>query len=191
MIGAENWCVNVDDKIYGPYTSEQVRKYVHEGRLAAWSKIAPAGSRNWREASKEPSFASFFGAGKPGKQAAQTGRTFGKRDQDETGKGKKPEPELANFLLIFDAGEGAANRLETAIHNLGAAFRICDNVWSVTCDLTAVGVRNAIAPYLSPREPIFVVDATNGRSSWQNYAPEMHAKISGAYTSNRRRARAS
>jgi hypothetical protein len=69
--------------------------------------------------------------------------------------------------------------------SLGHAFLITNNVWSVTCELTAVGVRNAIAPYLSPKESIFVVDATRGRLSWQNFPPEKHAKISAAYHSAR------
>lgn len=194
MLAAENWCVKVDEKIYGPYTTEQVRKYAHEGRLASWSMIAPAGSRDWREAKQESTFASFFGGvakAKPG----VTERQFGKRDQTsqlaDSRKGKRQAPALSNFVIIFDTGEGAANRLESTIRTLGQAFRVADNVWSVTCDLTAVGVRNALAPYLSPREPIFVVDASRGRTSWQNYAPEAHAKISGAYTAAVARARAS
>lgn len=195
MLAAENWCVKVDEKTYGPYTTEQMRKYAHEGRLASWSLIAPAGSRAWREAQKESTFSAFFGAGGK-KVVARSGRTFGRRDASEDGepttiRSKRQAPALANFVIIFENSEGAASRLESAIHTLGHAFRIADNVWSVTCDLTAVGVRNAIAPYLSPKESIFVVDATRGRSSWQNYAPEAHAKISSAYTANLVKARAS
>lgn len=185
MLAAENWCVKVDEKVYGPYSTEQLRKYAHEGRLAAWSLIAPAGSRAWREAQRESTFASFFGAKSPDK--APEGRSFGKRDETaaratEANPARRAAPALANFVIVFDDAEGAASRLESAIHALGAGFRIADNVWSVTCDLTAVGVRNAIAPYLSPKESIFVVDASRGRTSWQNYAPEAHAKISKAYT---------
>jgi hypothetical protein len=47
-------------------------------------------------------------------------------------------------------------------------------------------VRNALAPYLRPNESIFVVDASNGRASWQNYAPEAHSKITAAYVNPRR-----
>lgn len=191
MLGAENWCVKVEEKVYGPYTSEQMRKYAHEGRLAAWSLIAPAGSRAWREASREPVFAVFFG----GEKAANTSseRTFGRRDQaaENSGQKKKQAPAMSNFVIIFDIADGAANRMESAIQSLGSAFRIAENVWTVSCDLTAVGVRNAVAPYLSPRETIFVVDASRGRTSWQNYAPEAHAKISASFTGNLVKARAS
>lgn len=194
MLAAENWCVKVEEKVYGPYTTEQLRKYAHEGRLASWSLIAPAGSRAWREANREKALATFFGTDAAA-EATAGGRTFGKRDKandddQTTAPRKRQAPALANFLIIFESAEGAASRLEAAVQSLGRAFRVADNVWSVTSDLTAVGVRNALAPYLAPKEPIFVVDASRGRTSWQNYAPEAHAKISSAYTASLAKAHA-
>lgn len=190
MLAAENWCVKVDDKVYGPYTTELMRKYAHEGRLAGWSLIAPAGSRAWREAHKESTFSTFFGYSPTvGKQPTAPARIFGKRDaaNDESGAARDAQSDvrIANFVIVFDVVSASASRVEAAILSLGPAFRIADNVWSLTCELTAVGVRNAIAPYLTPRETIFVIDATRGRSSWQNYPPEAHAKISAAYMSAR------
>lgn len=188
MLAAENWCVKVDDKIYGPYTSEQMRKFAHVGRLVPNSLIAPAGSRAWREAQKETSFSSYFGAARTAPKRASSKPVFGKRDtaNDDAGHGdKRHEARIANFVIIFDVVSGAASRVEAAVLSLGPAIRLADNVWSVTCELTAVGIRNAIAPYLTPRESIFVIDATRGRTSWQNYSPEAHAKITAAHTSTR------
>lgn len=180
MFAADNWCVKVDERVYGPYSSQQLRKFAHEGRLAEWSLVAPAGSRAWRAAREESTFASFFGH----KASKKTEKSFGKRNDVETADAKAKSEEIireANFVVIFDVVSGAAGRVEAAILSLGAAFRLADNVWNVTCELTAVGVRNAIAPYLQPRESLFVVDATRGHSSWQNYAPETKAKITASY----------
>ena len=206
MLAADNWCVKVDDRIYGPYSSQQLRKFAHEGRLAAWSLVAPAGSRAWREARQESTFAAFFGIN----AERGTAQEFGKRDRsagelkpaapaNSNAKAKaKPaakkapssveeaEPEIANFVLIFDVVSAAASRVETAILSLGPAFRLAENVWTVQCELTAIGVRNAIAPYLRPRESILVVDTTRGRTSWQNFAPETHAKLAAAWSNARR-----
>ncbi len=190
MIAAENWCIKVADKVYGPYSSDQMRKLAHEGRLASWSLISPAGSRAWREAREESRFANFFGqtealAGarsegalnKPGKDFGKNGKTTAKfgRSAPET------HSRTANFVVVFDAACGTANRVEAAMFSLGPAFRLTENVWSVTCELTAVGVRNAIAPYLTPHELIFVVDSTRGRSSWQNFSLEEQSKVAAAY----------
>ncbi len=184
MIAAENWCIKVADKIYGPYSSNQMRKLAHEGRLAAWSLVSPAGSRAWREAREEARFTNFFapnGAPAPDKE---TRKTNGAALKAKALFGRsKPEASCrtANFIIIFDVACGSANRVEAAMFSLGPAFRLTENVWSITCELTAVGVRNAIAPYLSPHEPIFVVDSTRGRSSWQNFSLEEQSKIAAAY----------
>ena len=188
MLAADNWCIKVDDKVYGPYTSEQMRKYAHEGRLAAKSLISPAGSRAWREACEEATFADFFGFSKKSTDPSKNKKPFGRAKGETPCAGKsatprKDAPELqeANFILIFDVVSAAAGRVSTAVRGLGQAFRIADNVWAVNCELTAVGVRNTIAPYLNSQESLFVVDATRGRTSWQNYSPALHAKLAAAY----------
>lgn len=193
---ADNWCIKSNERVYGPYSSRDLKKFVSEGRFAAWSLVAPAGSRDFKEAKAEPAFAQFFGLEAP---AATSG--FGKRDtpaaNDESDRAAprraKPlgretrhapsteQATLSNFVIVFDTVNAAASRVENALSSLGTAFRLAENVWSVTCPLTAIGVRNAISPFLRPYESLFVVDATNGRTSWQNYAPEAHAKISQAY----------
>ncbi len=196
MLSADNWCIKVADKVYGPYTSEQMRKYAHEGRLAADSLISPAGSRAWREAREESTFSSFFGYTKKTDDPSKNGSPFGranhttrsKPNTPNAGRNVKPgadvpEIQAANFILIFDVVSAAAGRVGSAVQGLGQAFRIADNVWAVNCELTAVGVRNTIAPYLNSNESIFVVDSTRGRSSWQNYAPAIHSKLTAAYAS--------
>ncbi len=195
MLAADNWCVKVDDKVYGPYTSQQLRKFAHEGRLASWSLISPAGSRHWRPAVEEATFASFFGAAAKAEPAQK--RRFGRRDAEEAAAGAKDkaarathdgQASLANFVIIFDVASAAASRVETAVLTLGPGFRITDNVWTIACSLTATGVRNAIAPYLLPSESIFIVDTTKGRTAWQNFSPELHAKLTTAWLANTRSA---
>jgi hypothetical protein len=181
---ADNWCLKANDRVFGPYTSEQLRKFAHEGRFSPTSLIAPAGSKDWREARAETAFSSFFGAAPAGKPAdPRRPRAFG-----QVGQNHSPAEHTgpANFVLIFDVVSAAASRIEPALQSLGNAFRLADNVWTVNCALTAIGVRNAIAPYLRPNESLFVVDATNGRTSWQNYAPEAHSKISAAFVHGKR-----
>lgn len=220
MLAADNWCVKVEERIYGPYTSQQLRKFAHEGRFAPWSLVAPAGARSWREARSEGAFAPFFGLEAPRNTISE--KRFGKRDfgsepaeenkknsegaPPETSSAEAPspaesprathghsgpaavgknEPRIANFILIFDIVSAAASRVEAAVLSLGPAFRVAENVWTVSCEMSAVGVRNAIAPYLLPRESLLVVDATRGRTSWQNFAPELHAKLSAAWAASR------
>jgi len=207
---ADNWCIKSNERIYGPYSSKDLKKFANEGRFAAWTLIAPAGSRDWREAQRETAFASLFGAESA---ATTTNGAFGKADcapgipaagggaADDSARAPRRAKALgqpprhgtstdqmgpANFVIIFDVVNAAASRVENALASLGASFRLAENVWTVNCALTAIGVRNAIAPFLRPHESLFVIDATNGRTSWQNYAPEAHAKISQAFVHAKR-----
>lgn len=187
---ADNWCLKANDRVFGPYTSEQLRKFAHVGRFAPTSLIAPAGSRDWREARTENAFSSFFGVATSTTVDARAGKAGEPRRPRSFGGGQNntstEQTGPANFVLIFDVVSAAASRIEPALQSLGKAFRLADNVWTVNCALTSIGVRNAIAPYLRPSESLFVVDATNGRTSWQNYAPEAHSKISAAFVHGKR-----
>ena len=195
---AENWCLKSNERIYGPYSARDLKKFAFEGRFAAWSLVAPAGSAEFKEACKEPAFADFFGAanvtdnarafgkfensklepGDPSSTSPRRARALGREQKQQAQNDHHP---ISNFVIVFDVVNAAASRVENALAGLGTAFRLAENVWSVSCPLTAIGVRNAIAPFLRPHETLFVIDASNGRTSWQNYAPEAHAKITQAY----------
>jgi len=188
MLATENWCVKVGEKIYGPYTSAQMRKYAEQGRVAGWSLVAPAGSRAWCEAKSETTFSDLFRSETNAVTATGNNRVFGKNTRTSLAQDsrqditEKPDyDQRANFIIIFDVVSGAAGRNSVAIRELGPAFRITDNVWSLTCDLTAVGVRNALSPYLKHGETLFVIDSTRGRTAHHNFTPELHAKIAAVY----------
>ena len=186
MLAADNWCLKVEDKIYGPYSSTQLKKFASEGRLAAWSLVSPAGANRWREAQDEATFAAMFGKTSANDSSQSK---FGKRELIESNTNNadgEAETSHSNFILIFDVVSAAASRVETAILSLGPGFKIAENVWTVSCQQTAIGVRNAVAPFLLPRESIFIVDATKGRSSWQNFPPETHAKLTSAWAKIKR-----
>ncbi|MEM9170145.1 MAG: hypothetical protein AAGC56_10875 [Pseudomonadota bacterium] len=206
MFDADNWCIKVSDKVYGPYTGRQMRAFAEQGRLAAWSYIAPAGSRAWRQAQEEPNFARLFGV----EPADGSTKQFGKRDaaddnDDADGGEKTPDGahkretdtpagpaapaktaapvgparkrREAELLIVFDAYAESAMRAESAMLDLGDAFALTANVWYLKSALTPIGVRNALTPYVAETEPLFVVDMATGRTAWRNFAPDLHARL--------------
>ncbi|MEZ5897612.1 MAG: DUF4339 domain-containing protein [Parvularculaceae bacterium] len=196
MLAVDNWCIKVNDRIYGPYTSNQLRKFAHEGRFAQTSLVAPAGGKEWRQAADETSFANFFGASPTDAgQQRSFGRARPKANVVETHPHRRStdrpagqasskdarKESVSNFIVIFQVDSVAGNRIEPVLAAMGPTFRLAQNVWTVKCAYTAIGLRNSIAPFLRPQEAVFVIDATNGRTCWQNYAPEPHAKISAAF----------
>ncbi len=173
MLATDNWCIKVEDKVYGPYTNDQMTHFATEGRLSLRSLVSPAGGKIWREARQYPPLAALFNDETP------KSRSFGKAS---LGHAKEiAEGETSNFVVIFDVTSGAAGRVENIMRGLGPSYRIADNVWVVSTAQSALGVKNAISPQLDVREPIFVVDCGRGRTSWQNFVPELHAKLTKTY----------
>ncbi|WOI54158.1 GYF domain-containing protein [Parvularcula sp. LCG005] len=175
MLSTDNWCIKVAEKVYGPYTQDQMGSFAAEGRLSATSLVAPAGSKVWREARQYPSFASVLS----GKQAKP--KAFGKGGATSNAAREVPEGAEANFVLVFDNVAGTAGRMEPVLRGLGTAFRMAENVWVLTSTQSVLGVKNAVAPNLQVREFVFICDCTRGRTSWANFVPELHAKLTRAW----------
>ena len=176
MLATDNWCIKVAQRVYGPYTQEQMAAFATEGRLSGQSLVAPAGGKTWREARQYPAIAGLLDKG-----SKPTGRAFGKNAAASPDSYALPDGAAANFVVVFDVVSGAASRLAHVLSALGPAFRLTDNVWTVASNQTAFGVKNAIAPHLALREPLFVVDCSRGRTAWQNFAPETHARLTKAW----------
>ena len=177
MLATDNWCLKVAEKVYGPYTSAQMESFAAEGRLSANSLVAPAGGKIWRAARHYPSLNDILitGGAIPKRK-----KSFGKHTISSSAP--LEEGAIANYIVIFDVISGAASRLEHILRNIGPAFRLTDNVWTVASDQTVISVKNTIAPHLQVREPVFVIDCNRGRSSWQNFVPETHSKLTKAWT---------
>lgn len=174
MLATDNWCIKVAQRVYGPYTQDQMTAFAAEGRLSGQSLVAPAGGKMWREARQYPALSTLLDGKKP------DAKSFG-RSKPSAGPAALAEGATANFVIVFDVVSGSASRIAHVVASLGPCFRLTDNVWSVASNQTALGVKNALAPHLQLREPIMVIDCSRGRTAWQNFPPEQHAKLTKAW----------
>lgn len=175
MLATENWCIRVSDKTYGPYTQDQMAVFAREGRLSGQSMVSPAGGRNWREARHYPALARFL------EKPVDGLRAFGRATDRQDAPAERADHDAVNILLVFDPGVGTAGRVDPYVKALGPAFRVVENVWCVTAQTSATGVRNALMPHLHPTEPMMIVDCTRGRTTWHNCSPEIHARLTKAW----------
>lgn len=175
MLATDNWCIKVAERVYGPYTQDQMAGFAAEGRLSSRSLVSPAGGKMWREARQFPPLAALIGGG------AQPEKSFGKASTETSSSSVPAEGAKANFILVFDTVSGTSARAESAMRELGEAFRITSNVWILSTTRTASGVKNAIAPHLDVREPMMVVDCSRGRTAWTNFVPELNARLMRAW----------
>lgn len=174
MLATDNWCIKVAEKVFGPYTQDEMAAFAAEGRLSGRSLVAAAGGKTWREARLYPSLSVLF------EHRPRPTKAFGRAST-----GGEPaaleEGALANFIVIFDVTAGTAGRVEHIVRTIGDAFRVTDNVWCVASTQSALGIKNMLSPHLPVREPVFIIDCSRGRTSWHNFVPELHARLTRAW----------
>jgi hypothetical protein len=181
MIGA--WSINVSGRVYGPFTSERMRSFAGEGRLASHSLVAREGTDDWHQAHEEPEFADLF-AGKP-KEKEVVAFSFAARapaippalpGADAAGH-EKLEGGRSHFVVVMDLKSGTSHRLEEAINTLGPAYQLMHNIWIISSDQTVNAVRNRLVQELGRTDSLFVIDASRGKAAWFNFGPEADVRI--------------
>jgi hypothetical protein len=201
MIGA--WTINVSGRVYGPFTSDRMRGFVGEGRLAPHSLVAREGSSDWHEARDEPEFSDVFAhrghtpsAPAPETKVAAPAPQAAASPQPMQPRTSAPEPHVpqthaphangvtagehvaAHFAVILDQkAAAAANNLEAAINSLGQSYRLTANVWIISTEQTVSAVRNRLVQELGKADSLFVIDASRGKAAWFNFGPEADVRI--------------
>lgn len=195
MIGA--WSINVSGRVYGPFTSERMRSFVGEGRLAPHSLVAREGTDDWHEAREEPEFVDVFKdrgraatpeaptaspAPQPvnAPQPAQPHAAPAPHPQTHAPQPVTPAGEhtAAHFAVIVDQkAQSAASHIEAAITSLGPAYRLTTNVWIISTEQSVSAVRNRLVQELGKADSLFVIDASRGKAAWFNFGPEADVRI--------------
>src|SRR5262245_10408379 len=160
MIGA--WNINVSGRVYGPFSSERMRAFVGEGRLAQHSLVAREGSADWHEARDEPEFSDVFAKRSPAPAApvpevkTQTPAPPSDASAQPVPHAPQPhlrqvnpvpavEPVFAHFAVIVDQkAVSTASNLEAAITSLGQSYRLTSNVWIISTEQSVSAVRNRL-----------------------------------------------
>lgn len=201
MIGA--WNINVSGRVYGPFTSERMRSFVGEGRLAPHSLVARDGSSDWHEARDEPEFTDVFtqrshsapvvaptAAPAPVPQPALAS-LITRAPQPQPTSTHAPqvhashpnisvasEHAIAHFAVIIDQkAQGGSSNIENAIGSLGLYYRLTNNVWIISTDQSVSAVRNRLVQELGKSDSLFVIDASRGKAAWFNFGPEADVRI--------------
>ena len=168
------WTINAGGKVYGPFSSERMRGFVAEGRLASNSLVARENTSDWHEAGSEPELSDLFPA--PGDSASET-RLEKSSAPPVTAQPEIPEGQRSHFAIVVDLKSHAVSKLENAITTFGPAYRLLPNVWIVSTDQTVSAIRNRLVQELGKSDSLFVVDASRGKAAWFNFGPEADVRI--------------
>lgn len=184
------WVLDVQGRIYGPYTGHALKEYARQGRLAPHSIVArtgrPAGEEEWMRAADDPVLATLFPdtaltptpvrsrtAATP-RAAADAGVQYGPNKGQVD---RRAQPTSFNIVIVMDVKSRSSGPLEAAILSLGPAFKVAANTWIVHTPSGAPEVVNLLTPHVGSADRLFVVDATRNRTAWFNMGPETDSKI--------------
>ena len=182
------WTINVGGRLYGPFSSERMRSFASEGRLAPTSLVALENATDWREARNEPQFADLFAP-----IPAQAPAPAMERPLQQTSPAPAPaqmaaahprplngvaaDVQRTQFAVVTDMKSRGGASFEHAIAALGPSYQLLPNVWIVSSDQTVSAVRNRLIQELGKSDSLFVVDASRGKAAWFNFGPDADAHI--------------
>lgn len=178
------WIVNVGGRAYGPYTDAQMAAFAAEGRLTPISLVARPGENACRAAGQEPLLAPLFAPlppARPARKAEPTAEQAPEKDATPVfGRNRDDGPKIgekANMLIVADMKSRSINGLEEEIFRLGQAYPLLPQIWLLRTDQSVNTVRNLLVQQLGKLDVLFVVDATNDKAAWFNFAPEAETRI--------------
>ena len=196
----DTWTISVGGRSYGPYTFEQMRSFVGEGRLAPHSLVSKTPGTDYAPAGEDPILIRCFmpAAPRPLEQAAPaqgpsaTGKfvtaqgiesdeetispTFG-RSADEPRGGER-----GRFVIIADMKSRSIAGLEEEIFNLGPAYSLMPQAWLLSSDMPINQIRNTLVQKLGKMDMLFIVDSTHNKAAWFNFGPESDTRIRRVWT---------
>jgi len=196
----DTWTISVGGRSYGPYTYEQMRSFVGEGRLAPHSLVARTPGTDHLPAGEDPTLIRLFmpAAPRPIEQPAQpqgpsaTGKfvtaqgveldedtvspTFG-RSADEPRGGER-----GRFVIIADMKSRSIAGLEEEIFNLGPAYSLMPQAWLLSSEMPINQIRNTLVQKLGKMDMLFIVDSTHNKAAWFNFGPESDTRIRRVWT---------
>lgn len=156
-MAAENWCMSVGDRVYGPYSTSKMADLAAQKRLAYHSLVAPAGSRDFRPALQYAELRGFF----PGKDAAHAGGD---------------QAELTHLLLFNDPSHANVNANEL-LSKLPESRALTATSYLVRTDLTADALRDELARIVPNTDRAIVISLNHARVASHGVGLTEHEEI--------------
>lgn len=150
------WWVQVRGQAYGPYSIEQLGRFVEEGRIRPATLVSDSPETGWTEARRINALMAPLRAGEPANDAA----------------------EAANVFVHAEIVSGSWNAFMAALEGMGAICELSPGLWLVRTRFSAGIIRNTLSQTLERGDRFVVIDATRDRFAWFNLGPEIDVRIS-------------
>jgi hypothetical protein len=172
---SQSWLVTVEGQPYGPYSLEQMKAFIAEGRIVAASLVAAPDAPEPHYADEDPVLGALFRPVQTAetevvRETVKPAHGFGRLgDEDEGG--------INHIVIIADMKSRSINGLEEAVFNMGQAASVLPQIWLLATTSSLNAVRNTLVQKLGTLDTLFVVDATHDKAAWSNFGPESDSRM--------------
>lgn len=149
------WWVQVRGQAYGPYSFEQLSRFVEEGRVRPSTLVSDKPESGWTEAR----------------------RVGGLMPQQRVEAREPAQVEAANVFVFAEIRSGAWMAFMAALEAMGALVELAPGLWLVRTRHSSGVIRNALSQTLERGDKFVVMDATRDRFAWYNLGPEIDVRI--------------
>jgi len=171
--------MNISGRIFGPYDTDQMGRFISEKRLAYHSLVAPAGSRDFRPALQFPELRNLFkpkSADEPGGEARSNGQANAPAKAPVTA----PARATKSFLIVFGSEMRGAERASRLSTSLPSVTPLSATTWLVQSDRSAEDLRDELGRLLPSTERALVIACSSQAPACHGVSLEEHERISQA-----------
>lgn len=150
-----DWWVQVRGRAFGPYSLEQMARFLGEGRVRPSTMVSNDREGGWSEAHK---IAALRGLRTP-------------QPSNDT------QVEAANVFIHAEIISGSWNAFMAALEGMGSVCELSPGLWLVRTKFSAGIIRNTLSQTLERGDRFVAIDATRDRLAWFNLGPEIDVRI--------------
>lgn len=196
-----HWYVNVENQAYGPYSDDQMRGFVVEGRITTASLISNAPENGYFCAGDYDAFNLWCGTnqeelqpivavgGQAGTasqyapvQAVQpVAQSIGQATPMSAPNHTTPQniasAKTCVFLIMAEIRSDGEMAFLQAMQSFGQAERIGDTVWLVRSPHSVEQIRNHLSQTLNQQDRLFILDSQGGKTAWFNIGADLDHRI--------------
>jgi hypothetical protein len=152
---ASKWWVQVRGRSFGPYSIEQMARFMSEGRVRPSTMVADNPDTGWTEARRVMSLRGL-----------------------RTPAAANDAPQAANVVVHAEIASGASTAFMAALEGLGSIAQLAPGLWLLRTPHSVGVIRNTVSQTLETGDRLVVADATRDRLAWFNLGPEVDVRIS-------------
>ena len=151
---ASHWWVQIRGRSFGPYSIEQMARFMSEGRVRPSTMVADNPDKGWTEARKVMSLRGL-----------------------RVPSAANDSAQAANVFVHAEILSGGSMAFMAALEGMGAVCDLAPQMWLVRTKYSAGMIRNTLSQTLATGDRFVVIDATRDRLAWFNLGPEVDVRI--------------